>query len=88
MIDLAIIEQRDDSDAAENDYLSSYYSEMVKRVCDGFLKRLRQMANAIENEPPGRRKQAMLLKYEEVDKELEEWQRLKLNSDMLSKLDK
>jgi hypothetical protein len=82
------MEQREDNEKAELDYLTNYYAEMINRVCNGLLDRLKKMAVAIEVEPAGKRKEMMLDKYDEVDKELEEWQRLKTNSDMLCALDR
>ena len=87
LIDLAVIEQREDTEEAELEYLTGYYREMIYRVCNGLLDRLKKMATAIENEPPGKRKEMMLNKYDETDKELEEWQNMKTNSDMLCALD-
>lgn len=88
MIELAIIEPTETDSEAFDESVMEYHYEMIKRVCDGILERMRKMANAIELEKEGLRKQKMLELYEKTDEELMTWQKLKNPYDTLCKLDR
>lgn len=83
-----MIEPLDEHCDAFDQAVNHYHSMMLEMVCNGLLDKMRKMARIIDAEPNGNRKEMMIEKYEQIDKELEQWQKTKTISDTLCKLDK
>lgn len=87
MIELAIIDFGE-TEEEEIQGMIEYNRSTCEFVYNNLLAKLNAMARIINNERPGKRKELMLDKYEQVDGELEKWKKTRSIIHMQYGLDK